>query len=230
MRPDEVCTGRVNVVNGRCYCDGCVLRRRRISSRSSLRRAAGTQDGYEPAAKTAERIRAMLNLGLSCTYIARETGYGSRERVRKLSKLAPSRDAIEAANGQRVLRSRAEAVERLHLRIMDDRRCGRPVAEGEVGAMRKGTVPIRVTRLAIEGLQAQGYSLEWIGQQLGVGRQQIYGLRTKHKLTSAEMEEKFVALARRVGSAESTASQARRTKNIALRKGYLPTIHFDEFI
>lgn len=222
------CVERI-IENGKCVCSGCARRRKWIDAQSKERSRSGTQDTYVESSQAVRHLRSLINFGISCEYIGLRVGY-HRTYVSKLARLAPKRDALAEAKHRKISSRRAEAIEELYVEIVSRRKRG-VYGAGKTGEMvRNGAVPSRLSRLAIQGMQAQGWSLVWIANQIQTDTRHIQRILTKHSLVLEETESKLVALARKVGSAESTEKFALRTKNFAARRGYLPTMYTDDLV
>lgn len=194
-----------------------------------MRRSAGSQDRLVSAAVPVRQIRSLLTAGLSLSYIAKEVGY-TKAHLHKLSQLAPTWYVRQAADDRKISARRAAEIEALYQREVIRRpRSVRDVGE-TIDKSYKGMVSSRLSRLAIQGLQAQGWSLGWIATQIGGDSRHLQRILTKHSLVLVKTEEELVALARRVGSSESTEKFALRTKNAAAARGYKPTIYTDALV
>lgn len=200
---------------------------RRQNKRSKVRAALGQQNVLVDAHDAILKLRALRTAGLSTTYIAEQVGYEAstlRQLVgRKGTRAAP-------AAGRRITRSRAEATDRLYAQVMHERQHHDKSTLSDTGAMYGRLVPIRLTRLALEGLQAQGWSQRWIADRLGGQQSRVYRMLHVARFVTPEMEAAVLEIVREIGSAESTEPRALRTKNEAARRGYAPTMYTDELV
>jgi hypothetical protein len=199
-------------------------RQKKISRIKSLR---GAQDSYVDSAETIKKIQAMREAGLTIPFIARKTGYAPNY-VHILST-RPGKGHKSPAP-KKVSALRAKAVDDLYLQIRRERRGRQPLAGSEVGALYDGMLPVRVTRLAIQGLQAQGWSMQRIAKRLGVNYRWVYQLSCRTKFVEPATEAKFRQLVQEIGSAEFEGPTAGRVKKYAADKGFRPTLYVDELI
>lgn len=201
-----------------CLCTECKAALTRYYSVQAYRRAMGIRKReFVDAHETRTQIRRMYRKGgLSLSYVAKETNLSKNHVIDLRSRNEyPKRVEVKTAENVAALYARYSAQK------IDRRK----------ESMRDNHSVARLTILALEGLQAQGWSQQWIADQLGVSRQRVSQLANGcNKNVSLAVEASVLALVKRVGSSESNLKSAKFTKNRAMKCGFVPTIMWDELV
>ena len=221
----------MNVRRGICSCDTCAQAKRRSEKATRVRQALGTQDSLVPAEETVKQVRYLQRIGMSVTYIADKVGYSPNALRRLIGPTSRSKYQASLQNGRRVSSRRAAEVERLYQQVSHERRHRAAGTLEQAGAVKGGMVSIRLSRLALEGLQRQGFSQRWLADRLGLtGHKQVHKMLLTSKMTTPEIEARILTLVQEIGSRESTEPRAQRTKNDAAKKGYRKTLYVDSLV
>lgn len=163
------------------------------------------------AAPTQEKIRKLLvNRNYSIAYISRETGLHINS-IRRLSLTDKPSKWVHSNTAKKI----DKLYEQSH--------------QPQGNTYYKDKVDPRTSRLAIQGLMVQGWTQKWIGEQIGVSKDAISNLsvRGRQRFVKPEIEASLVELAKRVGSDEGPSAYI---KNFAKKRGYVPTMMWDDFL
>lgn len=206
------------VVQKRCDppCDDCSTAHKEYLRQQRLRRGLRRQDKRIDAQKTRERL-----IELRDVYLITAIEIGRRTQM---SDVHIGR--IINGKTRTVYTSKARQIFRLYNEVVTTEKTPRPHRNPNL-------VPADLTRLALRGLAAQGYSRVWIREQIGLDFNAIWRITmdTRHyksrKLVQRSVQTRVVDLARRVGSSDG-GNNCVRAK--ALARGWKPTMYCDELV
>lgn len=198
-----------------CLCELCVEAMRKQNSLRTYRKAMGITNKKTDSYKTRSQIRTMRRKGqMPVNFIAKEVGLTPNHVLQMISR---------SEYPKQVWLKTAKRVDNLY-----EKYSARQIDKTE---MREGFVGSRLTMLGIQGLQAQGWSQQWIANQLEISQQRVsYLSRGVDKHVKPEVENRVKALVLEVGSKESTDARRNTTKSYAKKNGYVPTIMWDELV
>lgn len=199
----------------KCLCDECVAAMRKQNAVRTYRKTLGISNKKVDAHNTRSQLRQMYRRShMPINFIARETGLSPNHVIKMISR---------SEYPKQVWRKTAKQVDNLFEKYRE--------RQIDRSSMREGHVGSRLTMLGIQGLQAQGWSQQWIANQLGISQQRVsYLSRGIDKHVSLAVEDAVKALVLEVGSDESTEPRRNVTKNYAAKNGYVPTIMWDELV
>lgn len=201
-----------------CLCVDCKAALTREYSVRAYRRAMGINvRTFVDAHETRRKIRLMYRKGgLSLSFVASEVGLNKNHIIQMRSR---------SEFPKTVQTTTAKNVDALYARYSAQK------INRKVVSMRVGYSLSRLVVLGLQGLQAQGWSQQWIAGELGVSRQRVHQLSSgRDKYVTPEVEAKVLALVKRVGSTESDLKSATFTKNRAAKNGFVPTMMWDELV
>lgn len=197
-------------------CEDCSAAHKEYLRMQRLRRGLGTTDKKIDVAKTRERL-----IELHHTYKLTQVEIGNRVGMTnvQIGRIIAGRTAV-------VYTSKARRIFKLYNEVK--------TRETPRTHWKPDVVPADLTRLALRGLAAQGYSRIWLSEHLGININTIFcitadpGTTTKgRQWVNKVTEESVLALVRRVGSSDGGNGYARSR---ARARGWKPTMYYDELV
>lgn len=204
-------------VDGGRECDECHRLLKLQRTASDQRVIAGTVDRIVTDPQQIDWLRRTCHAlkskrGYSYSYIARELGV-SRWGLEKILRRRQPPTGVRQSTFDGVRRIVA-AGKRGHA---DPRnRFRTDMVEGDIA------------RAAIRGLMLRGYTLGWIGKQIGSSQQHVSQILTRvSDRVSTKNDAALTALARQYGLTDGPSA---RTRALAIARGYESIVEHDEFL
>lgn len=208
-------------IQHRCRCDGCVAAHNARGARRAKLKAYGRWDtGLVDAAPVREHVETLLASGLGWKRIAELTDVGNTAISQLIyGRKGSNKDPRKGEQLQRVSRAKAEKILAL---------------QPSLEHLRDGAlVPSVGTHRRIQALVVNGWSLQRIGERIGVHRSNMTSLMHRgqvEKRTHDAVVALFDELWRTPAPAESwhEKSAATRARNYAVARRWLPALAWDD--